>query len=149
MKSSRKWDKFIENISAFKFNSDFEKTDRLIHIYIPYIYTDCFINFRNNILNEVKTLPKIIFTANGYQSNEEFKLMAAEIYSNNGKILMGQHGGNMGLAKHNQAEEHQIKIANHFYSFGWSINNKKNIISMRSMKLSTFGRLKPKKKVDY
>ena len=147
MKSSRKWDKFIENISAFKFNSDFEKIlDKLIQIYIPYIYTDCFINFRNDILNEVKILPKIIFTANGYQSNEEFKLIAAEIYSNNGKILIGQHGGNMGLAKHNQAEEHQIKIANHFYSFGWSIDSKKNIISMPSMKLSTFGRLKPKKK---
>ena len=119
----------------------------MIFIYIPYIYTDYFIKFRDDTLEDIKILPKIIFTSNGYQSNEEFKLIAAEIYSNNGKILIGQHGGNMGLAKHNQAETHQIKIANQFYSFGWRIDGIKNITSMPSIKLSSLGPIKKQVKM--
>lgn len=146
-KGSSDWAEFIENIYEFKFNSNFEKIlNKLVLIYIPNIYTDNFIKFRNDILKEIKILPKIIFTASGYQSNEEFKLIAAETYTNNGKILISQHGGNMSLAKYNQTEKHQIMIANQLYSYGWRINGINNITPMPSMKLSTLGPIKPNKK---
>ena len=147
LKGASKWDEFVGSISECKFNSNFEKIlNKLILIYIPNIYTNYFIQFRNDVLNDIKILPKIILTSNGYQYNEEFKLIASEIYSNNGKILISQHGGNMGLAKYNQAETHQIKIANQFYSYGWKIDGSKNITSMPSMKLSSQSHLKASKK---
>ena len=44
--------------------------------------------------------------------NEEFKIIAAETYAKKGKVLIGQHGGNIGISSLNQDENHQIKISN-------------------------------------
>ena len=142
--SQNKWYTFYKDIYSFKFSSDFEEIlNSLILIYIPSIYTDNFLNFKSKTLNDLRHLPKIIFTSYGHEKNEECKFIAAETYHNGGKILIAQHGGNLGLAKHNQTEGHQLEISTHFYSYGWDVENgnKSNIIKLPSMQLSSFGSL--------
>ena len=142
------WGIFYKHINYFKFSSDFEEIlNQLIFLYIPAIYTDNFLNFKKAVLNDLKHLPKIVFTSYGYEKNEEYKIIAAETYLNGGKILIAQHGGNIGMAKNHQTETHQLKISTHFYSYGWDIKNYKEgkIIKMPSMQLSSFGYPTPNK----
>ena len=143
-----KWDIFYKDIYAYNFLSEFEEIlHQLILIYIPSIYTDNFESFKSKVLKDLKHLPKIIFTSYGYEKNEEFKIIAAETYLNGGKILIAQHGGNIGLAKMHQDETHQLKISTNFYSYGWDIKDVDpgHIIKMPSMQLSSFGYPTPKK----
>ena len=62
------------------------------------------------------------------EKNEEYKIIAAETYLNGGKILIAQHGGNIGMAKNHQTETHQLKISTHFYSYGWDINDGMSVL---------------------
>ncbi|MDC3072906.1 LIC12162 family protein [Prochlorococcus sp. AH-716-O10] len=145
LKGSHKWNKFIINVPKFKSKTSFEEIlNTLILIYIPAIYTDYFFEFKKSVLRDLKYLPKIIFTSVGYQSNEECKLIAAETTSTGGKFLIAQHGGGMGIYKHNQSEKHQIEISDKYYSYGWRESGRKNIIPMPSLQLSTFDYVKPK-----
>ena len=142
------WEIFYKDINYFKFSTDFEEIlNQLIFLYIPAIYTDNFLNFKKATLDDLKHLPKIVFTSYGYEKNEEYKIIAAETYLNGGKILIAQHGGNIGMAKNHQTETHQLKISTHFYTYGWDIKNYKEgkIIKMPSMQLSSFGYPTPNK----
>ena len=115
----------------------------MIDIYIPYIYTDGFLQYKKYVLNSISKLPKIIFTCIGYQQNESLKIISAESIEKGGKLLISQHGGNFGLAKFNQMEEHQIKVADKFFTWGWG-NKKDKTFPFFSIQLSSDCKFKPK-----
>ena len=111
----------------------------MINKYIPLIYLENYAIFKNQTL---KTFPKktsIIYTANAYQGNDSFKFWCAERVSNGAKLIIGQHGGNFGLGLINQTEDHQLKIADSFLSWGWKRVGFNNIIPQASIKLSNKG----------
>ena len=134
------WYKFldIENINLSKNNKShfINLIEKLIEIYIPYIYTDGFKNYRKFAIKSIGQIPKTAFTCIGYQHNEVFKLISAEAVENGGKLIISQHGGNFGIAKHNQMEKHQIKISDKFLTWGWD-NNTENTIPFFSLQLSS------------
>ena len=82
---------------------------------------------RSKALNFFPKNPVKIFTGTAYQANEGFKIWVAEQKIKNVPLIILQHGGNMGLSLRNQSEDHQLRVANHFLSWGWKRKNFYNI----------------------
>ena len=63
--------------------------------------------------------PKAIFTSNSFNADDVFKVWAAEKVAGGAPLVIGQHGGNDGMALWGFTEDHQIAIADHFLTWGW------------------------------
>ncbi|MBF0380664.1 MAG: hypothetical protein HQL69_06585 [Magnetococcales bacterium] len=115
---------------------DFEQLlDSLLHLQIPKIYLEGFQKIRNNILQVFPKQPKIILTANGYNSNDIFKIWAAEKTAKDAKLVIAQHGGNFGMALWGQSEDHQVAIADKFYIWGRPNRSENHLQQMSAGKL--------------
>ena len=101
--------------------------DRLIVNLIPLNYVENFDIFYKKSLACYPKKPSVIYTANAYQANDSFKFWLAHHAENKIPFVVGQHGGNIGIARVNQTEDHQIKIADVYFSWGWSDPKKMNI----------------------
>ena len=101
--------------------------DRLIVNLIPLNYVENFDIFYKKSLVCYPKKPSVIYTANAYQANDSFKFWLAHHAENKIPFVVGQHGGNIGIARVNQTEDHQIKIADVYFSWGWSDAKKVNI----------------------
>jgi putative transferase (TIGR04331 family) len=78
----------------------------------------------------------MIITGIGYQVDDSLKIWIAEKKNEKVPYVIIQHGGNMGIAHHNQAELHQIKTADFFCSWGWVMpEHIKKVIPMPSLQL--------------
>ncbi len=86
--------------------------------------------------------PKVIFTGNAHNSNDFFKLWAAEKIEAGAKLVISQHGGHYGIGKWNFNEEHEIAIADRYFSWGWKKANAPLVIPMPAGKLSQAIKLK-------
>lgn len=102
---------------------------------IPKAYIESYAQLRHQALRLLPIKTEVIYTANGYQSNEAFKFWAAENCYLGSKLIIGQHGGTFGLSYFHQAEVHQLKIADQFISWGWTSNKYKNIKPLPSINL--------------
>jgi putative transferase (TIGR04331 family) len=96
-----------------------EILEQLIPLQLPTAYIEGFSTLKKESLRVFPKNPKIIYTANAFLSNEGFKIWAAEKISQDAKLLIGQHGGHMGVALDYQLERHQISISDKFYTWGW------------------------------
>jgi len=88
---------------------------------LPLDIPQCFIEGYSGIHEHVSSLPrpKTIFSAIGWYFDEPFKQWAA-LSAENGTTLIGlQHGGNYGSDLIMYAEEHELKITDRYYSWGW------------------------------
>ena len=86
--------------------------------------------------------PKLIYTANSYNSDDIFKIWMADKSERGAPIMIAQHGGSYGVAKEAFMERHQLKISNKYISWGWSAHGKENILPLGIVK--TMGN-----KIDY
>ena len=78
--------------------------------------------------------PKLIFTANCWNSDDLFKIWAAEKAEQGVPLVLGQHGGNYGIALQNFNEELQISISDRFLTWGWEDSAQKKIKSLGILK---------------
>jgi putative transferase (TIGR04331 family) len=62
--------------------------------------------------------PKIIFTSNAYDTNEIFKIWAAEKVKHGAKYVIGQHGYGIGSNKFPLSERYYKRIAHNFITLG-------------------------------
>jgi putative transferase (TIGR04331 family) len=108
---------------------------KMIPMHIPTTYLEGYL-----LLNQsVEKLPwpknpKSIFTSNSYSGNDVFKAWAAKKTESNIPLIIGQHGGHLGMSLFAFYEEHQIKIADKWLSWGWHDKNRKNIIPVGNLK---------------
>ena len=109
---------------------------KLIPLFIPKGYVEDFLDLRANALNTLPKYATSIFTANAYQSDEMFKVWAAEHQSLGVPLIIGQHGGTFGMAAVHQSEEHQVGIADNFMTWGWGSEESAKIRSLPSIQLS-------------
>ncbi|WP_276359565.1 LIC12162 family protein [Daejeonella sp. H1SJ63] len=72
--------------------------------------------------------PKLIWTSNCCNSDDVFKAWAAEKVERRSPLVIGQHGGNYGIGKRLFIEDHEIKISDHYLTWGWSKSNESKII---------------------
>ena len=83
--------------------------------------------------------PKVIICSTAHNSNDFFKVWAAENrIQNDSKLVIAQHGGNYGLAKWNFFEDLELSIADYYFSWGWKKTGIKNIIPMPSLKIDRY-----------
>jgi putative transferase (TIGR04331 family) len=117
---------------------------QLLPQFLPKVYLENFEGFRKKTLRACPSSPRSIFTANAFQADEMFKLWAAEMTHRGVPLIIGQHGGNFGVAKHTQTEEHQLLTCTLFTSWGWIKQGYDNIKPLPSAQLSGRG-IYPKK----
>jgi putative transferase (TIGR04331 family) len=89
------------------------------------------------------TNPKVIFTSNSYLSDDVFKAWTAEKVCSGTPLIIGQHGGNYGMSRCGFTEEHQLRIADSFITWGWSDKRYKNITPMAILKAFSRKPIKP------
>lgn len=82
--------------------------------------------------------PKAIFTSEAFNADDVFKVWAAEKVETGTQLVIGQHGGNYGMALWSFMEDHQIAIADRFLTWGWSQPEQSKITPVGNFK--GFGR---------
>jgi putative transferase (TIGR04331 family) len=78
--------------------------------------------------------PRAIFTSNSHSSDDVFKVWAAEKVESGTPLVIGQHGGNYGMALWGFTEDHQIAIADRFLTWGWSQAEQKKVTPVGNFK---------------
>lgn len=134
----RKWSLKAKNNSVFE-----DILRKMIPMNIPTAYLEGY-----EILNQTTEKlywpknPKLIFTSNAYSGDDLFKAYAAKKTEKKIPLIIGQHGGLYGMNLFSFSDEHQIKIADKWLSWGWTDENRHNILPVGNLK--AFGRI-----VDY
>lgn len=82
--------------------------------------------------------PCIIFTANAFWGNDLFIFWAANQSENGSLILCEQHGGNYGSLKMLNMEQ-ELKIADIFYTWGWSLSTSDKFRIRSATRLVDYG----------
>ena len=116
-------------LSGFKSNSTFEKfAKEVIPSQIPIAYLEGYkkITQRTNNIRWPKN-PKLIWTSNSYFMDEIFKFWTAEKVDKGAPLVIGQHGGHYGQGLFSFTEYHELKICDHYFSWGWGDGNDKVI----------------------
>jgi len=117
-------------------NDSFEVIARqFIPLHIPTSYLEGYAEL-TNVVNSLPWTkkPKVIFTSNAYLADDVFKVWAAEKVKNGTSLVIGQHGGHFGMTPFSFHEEHQIKIATRWLSWGWSDSSRPHITPVGNLK---------------
>lgn len=111
----------------------------LVPAHLPLAYWEGYAQLRE-FVNDLNwpAQPKAIFTSNAYSSDDVFKVWAAEKVGAGAPLIIGQHGGNYGMARWSYTEEHQLAIADRFVTWGWTNPAQPNIAPVGNLK--GFGR---------
>lgn len=125
-------------------DNDFEKLLlRLLPLDIPYVFLESY-KIAEKKSSLYPTKPRAIVSAISWYYDEYFKIWAAAAAESGSFICSVQHGGNYGLDQYNQALDHEIAIADRFYSWGWLYPEyHKRIVPIAANKL--VGKEKPKR----
>ncbi len=77
--------------------------------------------------------PSFIYTCNSFEADEFFKLYTAEKVESGYPYIIGQHGGNYGVAKYLPSEVHERESSDCFLTWGWCEDVKDTIKSSFSL----------------
>ena len=125
-KESRKW------MIDLKSTNDFEKfLFNIIPKQLPKAYLEGFqfINKLNKLKSALIRNPRFIFTSQ-ITYNDWFKFWVAEKKEKGAKLLIAQHGGGYGVAKWFSNEDHELNVADHFFSWGWRDKKSSSVIPL-------------------
>ena len=134
----RKWKLKIESIG-----NEFDLfLENIIPKQIPSLYLEGYIKLTEEIKkNNWPDNPKLIWTSNSYNSDDHFKAYCAKKVENNVKLVIGQHGGHYGIGLWSFSEDHELKIADRYLSWGWTDD--------KAEKVRPIGQFKLKNKIKY
>lgn len=119
---------------------------RMIREQIPALYVEGYAAMHRMSLKLYPRRPKIIFNAVAFNANEPFKFWAAYNVDRNVKLLGCQHGGLYGSGLLSAPEDHQIKICDMFYTWGWKSDDYENTKPLAAARLNAIKRgIRPKK----
>jgi len=116
---------------AFQMNSEMhEGFDNCIRTMISYQIPKIYIEGYGLLQSVVDNLPwpkvpKAIFTSTSYNADDVFKGWAGLRVESGARLLIGQHGGNLGTALWSSSEDHEIAISDRYLTWGWSDLNPK------------------------
>jgi putative transferase (TIGR04331 family) len=138
--SKRQW-----QLGVNEFNDGSFET--ILRQFIPLQIPTCYLEGYDRLMKVVDQLPwpnkpKSMFTSDCYSSDDVFKAWSAGKVETNTPLIIGQHGGHFGMNLFSFHEEHQIKIASKWVSWGWKDVTRPQIIPVGNLKI--FG-----KKVAY
>ncbi len=84
--------------------------------------------------------PRIIFSSHAFNSDDVFKIWAAENMERGSVLLAGQHGGHYGVGRWSFNEDHEIAICDHYMSWGWRKPGCSKILPFGQIKTRRAGR---------
>jgi putative transferase (TIGR04331 family) len=91
----------------------------LLPMVLPKAFLECHKSLLKVAINQPwPHNPRIIFTSNAYDTDEIFKIWAAEKVKNGAKYVIGQHGYGIGVNKFPISERYYKRIAHNFITFG-------------------------------
>ena len=111
--------------------------DYLIPYHMPISYVENYKSIQALSYRYYPSRPKVIFTACAFDSNEAFKLWAGRHTESGVKLIIGQHGGHYGSGLWDWSEEHEVRIANQYFSWGWGDPHNPKVKPSPSGKLLT------------
>ena len=133
--SEANWD-LRENIKLRKGENHFESIlIESIRFHFPKIYLEGYSNMVQKARDTYPKYPKVILTSNAYKMDEGFKFWAADQVSRSVKLAITQHGGHVGDGLWSIDDDHEIDIANRYYSWGWTRENESKVMPMSSSML--------------
>lgn len=86
---------------------------------LPMAYLENYAEVRHRALALYPRRPGAIFTANAYATQELFKAWSAEKSEEGVPLCIAQHGGHHGTGAWSSYEEHELQIADRYYTWGW------------------------------
>jgi len=124
------------SLSGFKCNSQFEKfAVETLLLQMPIAYLEGY----SELVDRASTInwpenPKIIWTSNSYFMDEIFKVWTAGKVENGVPLVIGQHGGHYGQGLFSATEYHELKICDHYLSWGWGEGEVDRVIPVGALK---------------
>lgn len=111
---------------------------KMIPKHIPVVYLEGF----KSLINTAHKLPwpkrpKFIYTCISHSADDVFKAWAANQTESGTPLVIGQHGGNYGMALWSFYEEHEIAISDQYITWGWSDADEKKITPVGNLKFPT------------
>ena len=102
----------------------FEKLNSIIVDQMPTLYLENYKFIHDKVMSFSPTAPKVIFTAFTINYRRFFEFWAAYNAERNGtKLILSQHGGGYGIAKHISLENHFIKCFDEYLTWGSTLND--------------------------
>jgi putative transferase (TIGR04331 family) len=128
----RRWHLESSNINPDTFDSVIR---HFIPLHLPTLYLEGY----PILVKKVEQLPwprkpKAIFTSNSYSADDTFKAWSASKTELKIPLIIGQHGGNLGMTPFAFHEEHQITIADQWLSWGWVDSERPQIEPIGNLK---------------
>lgn len=107
--------------TEFSTNKDFAEILRFARAFIPRSYLEDYaLLCVDRRLKSFPRLPRRVFTSNAFWFDDVFKQYMARCQESGTKLAIGQHGGVFGTALYSMSEDHQLAIADSYFSYGWN-----------------------------
>lgn len=124
------------SISGFKRSKFEEFISEIIPFHTPLTYLEGYKKLIDHIdKSSWPKRPKLIWTSNSFFMDEQFKVWSAIRVNEGVPLVIGQHGGHYGQGLFSFIESHELKICDHYLSWGWESNDHK-VIPVASVKQS-------------
>lgn len=91
----------------------------LLPLYLPVALLEGFTDYRNAVLSFPVARPKAVYSANALHNHLAWKLLVAEWRQQGTLLLYHQHGGGYGIDRAHTLEELEIRVSDHYYTWGW------------------------------
>jgi putative transferase (TIGR04331 family) len=133
-----------QNIRLDQRKNSFESIlEECIPLHIPKVYIEGYTDMVQRVMKVYPKNIKVILTSNAYKGNEGFKFWAASQVDRGVKLGITQHGGHVGDALWSTDDDHEIKISDRYFSWGWTQNNESKVVPTPSSMLSRAKNCKP------
>jgi len=108
-----------------------------IPLHIPKVYIEGYSQMVQRAMEIFPSNPKVILTANAYKFDEGFKFWAADQVDRGVRLAVTQHGGHVGDGLWSTDDDHEIKIADRYFTWGWTRENESKVVPMPSSMLAS------------
>ena len=119
-------------------NGHFESIlQKSILFHLPKVYIEGYSLTRQQALEYFPKKPKVIITTTGYKQDEGFKFWVAGQVDQGVKLVFTQHGGHVGDGRWSVDDDHEIKIADRYFTWGWDRDGETKTTPMPSSMLGS------------
>ena len=136
-----------EKLSCTSSTSEFEQLlSNIIVEQIPTVYVEGFAEMNEASLRTYPKNAKAVVVGSDFNSNDGFKMWVAHNADRGVKFAGVQYGGHYGTGLWSSTEEHEISIYDRYYTWGWDLKEKQNVVPLPLVKFnSTKRNIQPKK----
>jgi putative transferase (TIGR04331 family) len=92
--------------------------NRILWKNIPIVHIENYQFLKNQLSQLFSSKTQILASANGWKSDEKFKIIAANLSEKGCKLVGAQHGGNTGITSHSYVETHILDVVERYFIFG-------------------------------